>query len=180
MKPLADAAIKNQQTDMKVNFIPARFENTFLQWMNNIEDWCISRQLWWGHRIPAYYHKETGEVIVSMDPPKDMENYEQDADVLDTWFSSALWPFSTMGWPEETADLDRYFPTSTFTRSVRTARSFIFSVSASRIWLRLSILRRARSAFTATMPTLTMWCGRARCRPLPILRRCAELRIRHR
>ena len=113
MKPLADAAIKNQQTDMKVNFIPARFENTFLQWMNNIEDWCISRQLWWGHRIPAYYHKKTGEVIVSMDPPKDMENYEQDADVLDTWFSSALWPFSTMGWPEETADLDRYFPTST-------------------------------------------------------------------
>ena len=112
MKPLADAAIKNQSTEKKVNFVPARFENTFLQWMNNIEDWCISRQLWWGHRIPAYYHKQTGEVVVSMDPPKDIENYEQDPDVLDTWFSSGLWPFSTMGWPEETDDLKRYFPTS--------------------------------------------------------------------
>ena len=112
MRPLADAAIANQNTDMKVNFIPARFENTFLQWMTNIEDWCISRQLWWGHRIPAYYHKVTGEVVVSMDPPKDIENYEQDPDVLDTWFSSGLWPFSTMGWPEKTDDLDRYFPTS--------------------------------------------------------------------
>ena len=112
MKPLAEAAIKNQSTDMKVNFVPARFEQTFLQWMNNIEDWCISRQLWWGHRIPAYYHKETGEVVVSMDPPKDMENYVQDPDVLDTWFSSGLWPFSTFGWPEKTKDFDRYFPTS--------------------------------------------------------------------
>ena len=112
MRPLADAAIANQNTDMKVNFVPARFENTFLQWMTNIEDWCISRQLWWGHRIPAYYHKVTGEVVVSMDPPKDIENYEQDPDVLDTWFSSGLWPFSTMGWPEKTDDLDRYFPTS--------------------------------------------------------------------
>ena len=112
MKPLAEAAIANQKTEKKVNFVPARFENTFLQWMNNIEDWCISRQLWWGHRIPAYYHKQTGEVIVSMDPPKDIENYEQDRDVLDTWFSSGLWPFSTLGWPNETADLKRYFPTS--------------------------------------------------------------------
>ncbi|MCR4911809.1 MAG: valine--tRNA ligase [Bacilli bacterium] len=112
MKPLAEAAIANQDTEMKVNFVPARFEHTFLQWMNNIEDWCISRQLWWGHRIPAYYHKQTGEIVVSMDPPKDIENYEQDPDVLDTWFSSGLWPFSTMGWPEETDDLKRYFPTS--------------------------------------------------------------------
>ena len=112
MKPLAEAAIANQKTEKKVNFVPARFENTFLQWMNNIEDWCISRQLWWGHRIPAYYNKQTGEVVVSMDPPKDMENYEQDSDVLDTWFSSGLWPFSTLGWPNETADLKRYFPTS--------------------------------------------------------------------
>ena len=113
MKPLAEEAIKNQQGDMKVNFIPSRFENTFLQWMNNIEDWCISRQLWWGHRIPAYYHKETGEVIVSMDPPEDKENYVQDNDVLDTWFSSGLWPFSTLGWPEESQDFKRYFPTTT-------------------------------------------------------------------
>ena len=112
MKPLAEASIKNQEGDMKVNFVPQRFENTFLQWMNNIEDWCISRQLWWGHRIPAYYHKVTGEVVVSIDPPKDMENYIQDNDVLDTWFSSGLWPFSTLGWPENTEDLKRYFPTS--------------------------------------------------------------------
>ncbi len=112
MKPLAEEAIKNQQGDGKVNFVPQRFENTFLQWMNNIEDWCISRQLWWGHRVPAYYHKETGEVLVSENPPKDMENWEQDKDVLDTWFSSGLWPFSTLGWPNETEDLKRYFPTS--------------------------------------------------------------------
>ena len=112
MKPLAEEAIKNQETENRVNFVPQRFENTFLQWMNNIEDWCISRQLWWGHRIPAYYHKVTGEVLVSEEAPKDMENYEQDQDVLDTWFSSGLWPFSTLGWPEDTDDLKRYFPTS--------------------------------------------------------------------
>ena len=112
MKPLAEEAIKNQATENRVNFVPQRFENTFLQWMNNIEDWCISRQLWWGHRIPAYYHKVTGEVLVSENAPEDIENYEQDQDVLDTWFSSGLWPFSTLGWPEETDDLKRYFPTS--------------------------------------------------------------------
>ena len=112
MKPLAEAAIKNQQGKDRVNFVPSRFENTFLQWMNNIEDWCISRQLWWGHRIPAYYHKVTGEVVVSENPPKDIENYVQDNDVLDTWFSSGLWPFSTLGWPNKTEDLERYFPTS--------------------------------------------------------------------
>ena len=112
MKPLAEEAIKNQQGKDRVNFVPQRFENTFLQWMNNIEDWCISRQLWWGHRIPAYYHKVTGEVVVSENPPKDIENYVQDSDVLDTWFSSGLWPFSTLGWPEKTEDLERYFPTS--------------------------------------------------------------------
>ena len=112
MRPLADQALKNQEGEGKVNFVPARFEKTFTSWMENVEDWCISRQLWWGHRIPAYYHNETGEVVVSMDPPKDIENYTQDSDVLDTWFSSALWPFSTMGWPNKTEDLERYFPTS--------------------------------------------------------------------
>ena len=113
MKPLAEQSLKNQASNNKVNFVPERFEKVFTQWMENIDDWCIYRQLWWGHRIPAYYHKETGEVIVSMDPPKDMENYIQDSDVLDTWFSSALWPFSTLGWPNKTPDLDRYFPTDT-------------------------------------------------------------------
>jgi len=113
MKPLAEQSLANQKTDSKVNFIPSRFEKTFAQWMENIEDWCISRQLWWGHRIPAYYHKKTGEMIVSIDPPKDIENYEQESDVLDTWFSSGLWPFVTLGWPDEcNPDYQRYFPTS--------------------------------------------------------------------
>ncbi len=112
MKPLAEAAIRLQETEEKVNFVPERFEKTYLHWMENIRDWCISRQLWWGHRIPAWYHKETGEVYVGHEPPEDIENWEQDPDVLDTWFSSALWPFSTMGWPDEnSADLKRYYPT---------------------------------------------------------------------
>ncbi len=114
MKPLAQAALKNQETDDKVNFVPERFEKTFTQWMENIEDWCISRQLWWGHQIPAWYNKQTGEVYVGKEAPKDIENWKQDEDVLDTWFSSALWPFSTMGWPDTEAPLfKRYFPTDT-------------------------------------------------------------------
>ena len=96
----------------KVNFFPPRFEKNFVNWMEGIEDWCISRQLWWGHRIPAYYHKETGEILVSYNPPKDIENYVQDEDVLDTWFSSALWPFTTLGWPDKTEDLERFYPNS--------------------------------------------------------------------
>jgi len=112
MKPLAEAAIELQKTEGKVNFVPERFEKTYLHWMENIRDWCISRQLWWGHRIPAWYHKETGEVYVAHEPPADPEKWEQDPDVLDTWFSSALWPFSTMGWPdEESDDYKRYYPT---------------------------------------------------------------------
>ena len=112
MKPLANAAIAAQKDENRVNFIPKRFEHTFLQWMENIEDWCISRQLWWGHRVPAWTNKNTGEVLVAMEAPKDIENWEQDSDVLDTWFSSGLWPFSTLGWPNETEDYKRYFPTS--------------------------------------------------------------------
>lgn len=111
MKPLADAVLENQQIEEeKIHFYPKRFEKTFQQWLENIEDWCISRQLWWGHRIPAWYHKESGEVYVGEEAPKDIENWEQDEDVLDTWFSSALWPFSTLGWPQDTPDLERYFP----------------------------------------------------------------------
>ena len=113
MKPLADEVLKAQENpDTKINFYPKRFEKTFNQWLENIEDWCISRQLWWGHRIPVWYHKETGEIYCEVDPPKDIENWNQDEDVLDTWFSSALWPFSVLGWPDKTDDLDRYFPTS--------------------------------------------------------------------
>lgn len=113
MQPLAERAIQNQETEEAVSFYPPRFNQTFTGWMENVHDWVISRQLWWGHQIPAWYHNETGEVYVGEEAPADAENYTRDKDVLDTWFSSALWPFSTMGWPEETLDLERYFPTST-------------------------------------------------------------------
>ena len=116
MGPLAEQAINAQRAegDNTVNFYPPRFNDAYLRWMENIHDWVISRQLWWGHQIPAWYHKETGEVYVGMEAPSDSENWTQDPDVLDTWFSSALWPFSTMGWPdEESADYKRYYPTST-------------------------------------------------------------------
>ncbi len=110
MKPLADASLANQNSVDKVEFIPERFNKIFTNWMENCEDWCISRQLWWGHRIPAYYNKNTGELLVSEIEPLDKENWTQDEDVLDTWFSSALWPFSTLGWPEKTHLLERYYP----------------------------------------------------------------------
>ena len=114
MKPLAADVIKAQSNqDTKIHFYPARFEHTFMQWLENIEDWCISRQLWWGHRIPAWYHNVTGEIYVGENAPIDIENWHQDEDVLDTWFSSALWPFSTLGWPDvESDDYKRYYPTS--------------------------------------------------------------------
>ena len=114
MEPLAKQSLEFQQTDDAIQFYPGRFNDTFTRWMTDIRDWCISRQLWWGHRIPAWYHNDTGEVYVGMVPPEDIDNYTQDEDVLDTWFSSALWPFSTMGWPDESsADYERYFPTNT-------------------------------------------------------------------
>ena len=116
MGPLAEQAINAQREegDNTVNFYPPRFNDAYLRWMENIHDWVISRQLWWGHQIPAWYHKETGEVYVGMEAPSDNENWTQDPDVLDTWFSSALWPFSTMGWPDEdAADYKRYYPTNT-------------------------------------------------------------------
>ncbi len=113
MKPLAEKVLENQKTNDKVNFVPKRFEQTLEHWMEDVHDWVISRQLWWGHRIPAWYNKKTGEMYVGEEAPKDIENWDQDPDVLDTWFSSALWPFSTMGWPDEdSADYKRYFPTN--------------------------------------------------------------------
>ncbi|MBF0777147.1 valine--tRNA ligase [Streptococcus cuniculi] len=112
MDQLAKNAIANQSTDDAVKFYPPRFNDAFLQWMENVHDWVISRQLWWGHQIPAWYN-EAGEIYVGEEAPVG-DGWTQDEDVLDTWFSSALWPFSTMGWPDEdSADFKRYFPTST-------------------------------------------------------------------
>jgi len=114
MEDLAQNSIKAQEDEAtRVDFYPQRFEKVFLRWMENVQDWCISRQLWWGHQIPAWYHKETGEVYVGLEAPKDIENWRQDEDVLDTWFSSALWPFSTLGWPNEDDPLFKaFFPTN--------------------------------------------------------------------
>jgi len=114
MEHLAQNSIKAQEDEAtRVDFYPARFEKVFLRWMENVQDWCISRQLWWGHQIPAWYHKTTGEIYVGVEPPHDIENWEQDEDVLDTWFSSALWPFSTLGWPNESDPLfETFFPTN--------------------------------------------------------------------
>jgi len=110
MGPLAQKVLENQKSAGKTAFIPKRFEKVLIRWMSEVEDWCVSRQLWWGHRIPAYKNAKTGETVVSVEAPKDPD-FTQDEDVLDTWFSSALWPFATMGWPEKTADFERYFPT---------------------------------------------------------------------
>ena len=115
MQPLAKEAIRVVE-DGEVKFVPERFSKTYLNWMYNVRDWCISRQLWWGHRIPAWYCADCGHVTVSKTDAVECEacrskNIEQDPDVLDTWFSSALWPFSTLGWPEETEDLKYFYPT---------------------------------------------------------------------
>ena len=115
MEPLAQPAIKAVK-EGDTNFIPKRFENVYFSWLNNIKDWCISRQLWWGHRIPAYYCEECGECVVSVDEPTTCPkcgcaHFRQDEDVLDTWFSSALWPMSTLGWPLKTEDLEYFYPT---------------------------------------------------------------------
>ena len=108
MRPLADKVLENQKNkDTKVNFVPSRYEKIMNHWMEITYDWCISRQIWWGHRIPAWY--KDGEVYVGMDAPKE-DGWVQDPDTLDTWFSSALWPFSTMGWPDKTVDMEKYYP----------------------------------------------------------------------
>jgi len=111
MEPLAKDAIA-AVNDGRINFVPERWTKNYLGWMENIRDWCISRQLWWGHQIPAYYHNVTGEMVVAKENP-DPENYAQDSDVLDTWFSSGLWPMSTMGFPDtEAEDFKKFYPTS--------------------------------------------------------------------
>ena len=116
MKPLAKPAIEAVR-DGRTKFVPERFEKNYLHWMENIRDWCISRQLWWGHRIPAFYCDDCGELVVTKEAsakcPKCGKEMRQDPDTLDTWFSSALWPFSTLGWPNETEDLKYFYPTNT-------------------------------------------------------------------
>jgi valyl-tRNA synthetase len=116
IRPLADEAIKVVE-DGSIRFVPKNWEKTYFEWMRNIRDWCISRQLWWGHRIPAFYCDDCGHITVSMEDPDKCgkcasSNIRQDEDVLDTWFSSALWPFSTMGWPDDTPEMKKYYPTS--------------------------------------------------------------------
>ena len=117
MEPLAKPAIEAVKNG-KIKFVPERFDKIYFHWMENIQDWCISRQLWWGHRIPVWYCKDCGEVIVSVETPEKCTkcgsvNLTQDNDVLDTWFSSALWPFSTLGWPDNTEDLKYFYPNNT-------------------------------------------------------------------
>lgn len=111
-KPAIDILKKGE-----LEFVPDKFDKTYLQWLENIRDWCISRQLWWGHQIPAYYCQECGEIVVARKMPDKCPkcgstHFKQDEDALDTWFSSALWPFSTLGWPNKTEALDYYYPTS--------------------------------------------------------------------
>ena len=140
MRPLADKGLAAWQ-EGKLRFFPQRWENTYAHWMRNIRDWCISRQLWWGHRIPAWYCADCGKTTVARTDPAACAHcgsakIEQDPDVLDTWFSSALWPFSTLGWPEKTADLARYYPTTTLV----TAYEIIFFWVARMIMMGLEFM----------------------------------------
>lgn len=139
MEPLSKEAITAVK-DGRIKFVPERWEKNYLDWMENIRDWCISRQLWWGHQIPAYYHNITGKMVVAKENP-DPENYTQDSDVLDTWFSSALWPFATMGFPgiDETADYKKFYPTSVLV----TAYDIIFFWVARMIVMGLEFTEKA-------------------------------------
>ncbi|MCF6156595.1 MAG: valine--tRNA ligase [Candidatus Brocadia sp.] len=141
MRPLADAAIKASRKKL-VTFFPERWEKIYLSWLENVRDWCISRQIWWGHRIPAWYCHDCGAITVARDVPAKCSKcnsvtLKQDEDVLDTWFSSALWPFSTMGWPRETPELRYYYPTSTLV----TDRGIIYFWVARMVMMGLEIMR---------------------------------------
>lgn len=140
MKPLAEPAIKAAK-DGRIKFVPERFTRVYLNWMENIRDWCISRQLWWGHRIPVWYCRDCGEIICDTDPPVrctkcESGKLEQDQDVLDTWFSSGLWPFSTLGWPVKTPELEQFYPTSVLV----TGRDIIFFWVARMIFMGMEFM----------------------------------------
>ncbi|HOJ78831.1 MAG TPA: valine--tRNA ligase [Bacillota bacterium] len=142
MKPLAEPAIQAAQSG-QIRFVPERFTKIYLGWLENIRDWCISRQLWWGHRIPVWYCQDCNEVIPARAEPAtcpkcNSTNLEQDPDVLDTWFSSALWPFSTMGWPNETQELKQFYPTSVLV----TGRDIIFFWVARMVFMGLEFMKQ--------------------------------------
>ena len=141
MKPLAEPAIRAAK-EGRIKFVPERFTKVYLNWMENIRDWCISRQLWWGHRIPVWYCRDCGEIICDTEAPASCnkcssQQLEQDPDVLDTWFSSGLWPFSTLGWPEKTPELEHFYPTSVLV----TGRDIIFFWVARMIFMGLEFMK---------------------------------------
>ncbi|SHM63581.1 valyl-tRNA synthetase [Caldanaerovirga acetigignens] len=149
MKPLAEPAIEVVKQG-KVQFVPERFTKIYINWLENIHDWCISRQLWWGHRIPAWYCQDCGETIVSRETPAKCTkcggtSLEQDPDVLDTWFSSALWPFSTLGWPDQTEDLDYFYPTTVLV----TGYDIIFFWVARMIFMAMEFMKKEPFKYVA-------------------------------
>jgi valyl-tRNA synthetase len=159
MKPLAEPAIKVVE-EGKVNFIPQRFSRLYFEWMANIKDWCISRQIWWGHQIPAWYCQDCGQVTVEVSKPAACQcgsrNLKQDEDVLDTWFSSALWPFATLGWPEQTEDLKYFYPTSVLS----TARDILYLWVARMIMCGLKFVGDIPFHTVIIHPTVLNWEGR--------------------
>ncbi|MFO7152814.1 MAG: valine--tRNA ligase [Bacillota bacterium] len=149
MKPLAEPAIEVVKQG-KVQFVPERFTKIYINWLENIHDWCISRQLWWGHRIPAWYCQDCGETIVARETPEKCPkcgstSLEQDPDVLDTWFSSALWPFSTLGWPDQTEDLKYFYPTS----ALVTGYDIIFFWVARMIFMAMEFMKKEPFKYVA-------------------------------
>ena len=163
MEPLAREAMRVVK-DGEVKFVPERFSKTYLNWMENVHDWCISRQLWWGHQIPVWYCADCGKMTCTREDPDvcqhcGSKNITRDPDVLDTWFSSALWPFSTLGWPDKTEDLDYFYPTDVLV----TGYDIIFFWVARMIFSGCEQTKKPRST-----PCLsTVWCAMPRAARCP-------------